>query len=247
MGLLGTYEQGLQYLRQQQQQQQVEEQQEEQTAAAAALGRPAWHPFAKTKGAPDVLVRDASGSGFSSQASGFTEVLIRGASLGSSSQSSGSGDLVLGCGAAAADAEMEVAEEGLGNSVVFSKGGCNSTATNIDSHCGTVHSHVLGPEPQVLPLGGVPKVILWLGSSIGNCDRQQAVEFLQQVRESAMQSGEALAESFTDGTVLGRLVKRHTLAPHDSRSFLGWQFCPTVLSNLEGPDRQGYGHPYQLP
>lgn len=41
---------------------------------------------------------------------------------------------------------------------------------------------------------GRPKVIMWLGSSIGNCDREQADEFLQQVRQKAMNKGRSLIQ-----------------------------------------------------
>jgi hypothetical protein len=74
--------------------------------------------------------------------------------------------------------------------MAHSKGSISSNGSNSKSSPRN-SGGVLGPEHQVLPLGGAPKVILWLGSSIGNCDRQAAVEFLQQVRENAMQTGKA--------------------------------------------------------
>jgi hypothetical protein len=76
VGLVGTYQQGLQYIRQQQQQQQDQVEAEDEQTAAAVLD--------KANGMSDMLMRDPSGSGFSSQASGATDVLIRGTSSVSS-------------------------------------------------------------------------------------------------------------------------------------------------------------------
>jgi uncharacterized SAM-dependent methyltransferase len=41
-------------------------------------------------------------------------------------------------------------------------------------------------------IGGGSKVIMWLGSSVGNCGREEAGAFLRQIQQQAMGPGDVL-------------------------------------------------------
>lgn len=174
MGLVGTYDQGLHYIWDQNRQQISRQKQQKQYLSAAAAAAPAGpeedsdEDCAVVSG-PDSPVSEPADSALVQADSPLGQVLFRGRSIGASSidsrDSSGhSTDIAVDIAAS-----LSAAEEGIMHGAA-----CNGDDREDDRLAEVWHR---------------PKVIMWLGSSIGNCNREQAVSFLQQVKEKAMSKG----------------------------------------------------------
>jgi hypothetical protein len=173
MGLVGTYDEGLQHIQDQLTQHSSASQAQPRRGVrkpnthAAAAAAAAASPAGPEESDPEDTPTDSPGLG--SPASG--EVLFRCGSLGVSSTSSGgrpegSTDAAVAITPAAADTDAADA--------------CASSKAGLWRQQG----------------GGVDvnmwsrsKVVMWLGSSIGNCDRHQAAQFLRQVKDKALNPG----------------------------------------------------------
>lgn len=159
IGLVGTYDQGLDYLAQQDQLAHAQtamhtQQQQPQQKQAAAVKL-----FAAAPAGPEEEENDDTDSQPAAAAS-----LVSSSTTGMTTYS----------------AETRTASEtSLGNS--------NGTS-DISSNSSSAPT---SPVRLVVDAGTncAPRVIMWLGSSIGNSDRQQAVSFLQQVKSKAMRPG----------------------------------------------------------
>jgi hypothetical protein len=159
MGIVGTYDQGLDYISKLSQQQQQQQQHVQRYAASPA-------------GPED---EEVSASGADSPTSTAICPLrqLSNASTGADSCSSGSNS---NSNSTTTDAAIEIS---MGSFLAKSEVGVTSAAAG-EADC--------AQEPQ-LPMGDAPRVILWLGSSIGNCSREAAAVFLRQVQEKAMRPG----------------------------------------------------------
>ena len=163
MGIVGTYDQGLDYISKlSQQQQQQQQQQHVQRYAASPAG-------------PEDEEVSASGADSPTSTAVCPLKQLSNASTGADSGSSGSNGS-NGSNSTTTDAAIEIS---MGNFLAKSAAGVTSADAAV-ADC--------GQEPQ-LPMGDAPRVILWLGSSIGNCSREAAAVFLRQVQEKAMRPG----------------------------------------------------------
>lgn len=86
--------------------------------------------------------------------------------------------------------DQQVRSSGSSECDLEDSGSVDAAINFVDSSSSPVKE--AGSVRLQLGTGGAPKVILWLGSSIGNCHREEAVAFLQQVKEKAMRPGECV-------------------------------------------------------
>jgi hypothetical protein len=168
---VGTYDQGLQFIRDQQ-------------GPPVTLSQPTvvQQHFAAPVGDEDYSSDDELASGLGSAStpgpdcSNLAQVLLRDSSMGASSNRSNS----------SRSSELAI------NIVEPYSGDADHPAQERDSSSNDRTQQGYGA------LWAGPKVILWLGSSIGNCNREQAVKFLQQVRQKAMRAGRSLLPGVSD-------------------------------------------------
>lgn len=169
---MGTYDKGLQHIQDQQAQHSSGRQTQpklglrKHAAAAAAAASPS----GPEDSGSDSPAEDAGSPG-------LEEVLFRNGSVGVSSASSG------GSPEGSTDAAVTVTPvaAGTGAGACAGKGGqsCQEGQLTLQGVDACMWSR--------------PKVVLWLGSSIGNCDRDQAAEFLRQVKDKTLNTGACAA------------------------------------------------------
>lgn len=169
VGLVGTYGEGLQHIQDQQ--------------AQHSSGRPTQPKLGLRKhAAAAAATASPSGpedSGSDSPAddpgSAVLQVLFRGGSVGVSSASSG------GSPEGSTDAAVAVTPVAAGT-------GAGACAGN-----GGLSRQQGGFKQSDACMWSRPKVVLYLGSSIGNCNRDQAAQFLAEVKDKALNPGTCAA------------------------------------------------------
>lgn len=161
VGLVGTYHQGLDYIAELQHQKLAVQQ------YSAAPAGPEGDGGDEGEGS-------GSGTDGSSTSTCCPLRLLSGVSMGSESCARSNSSI-------STDVAIEITPGDPNPAGYAEKGGLTAAGA---AACGDGDSQQLQ-----LPVGGAPRVVLWLGSSIGNCSREQAAVFLRQVQEKALRTG----------------------------------------------------------